>query len=148
MYHHILITTDGSELAQQGVVHGLALAAAVGAQVTLLTVTPPYPIMAGMMGEGAYTPASVLEDYDRAQREQAEAVLKAAEASASADLTVRTQHIANAQPADAIIRAAQEIGCDLICMASHGRRGIRRMLLGSQAAQVVSQSPVPVLIVR
>lgn len=78
MYHHILITTDGSELAQQGVVHGLALAAAVGAQVTLLTVTPPYPIMAGMMGEGAYTPASVLEDYDRAQREQAEAVLKAA----------------------------------------------------------------------
>lgn len=148
MYRHILITTDGSELAQYGVTHGLALAAAVGAQVTLLTVTPPYPIITGMMGEGAYTPARVLEDYDTAQREQAETVLKAAKASASADLTLRTQHISNAQPADAIIGAAKEFGCDLICMASHGRRGIRRILLGSQASQVVSQSSVPVLIVR
>ena len=78
MYKHILITTDGSENAGLGLEHGIALASSIGAAVTILTVTPPFPIAAAAMGAGAYTPAAVLEGYDQAQRETAERILEAA----------------------------------------------------------------------
>lgn len=148
MYQHILVTTDGSEQAQQGVNHGLTLARALGAQVSVLTVTPPFPTVAGMLGEGAYTPVSVLEEYDTAQQVQANSILSAATAQMPPALRFNTKHIRDAQPAEAIVRYAAEQGCDLICMASHGRRGLRRVFLGSQAAEVFAQSSVPVLIVR
>lgn len=76
MYNHILITTDGSENAGLGLEHGIALASSIGAAVTILTVTPPFPIAAAAMGAGAYTPAAVLEGYDQAQRETAERILR------------------------------------------------------------------------
>lgn len=148
MYQHILLTTDGSELAGHGVNHGLALAKALGAKVSLITVTPPFPVVLGVMGEGAYTPTAVLQDYDAAQQAQAQAILQAATAEVPPTIKLHTQHVSDAQPAEAILRYAMEQGCDLICMASHGRRGLKRVLLGSQAAEIVSQSPIPVLIVR
>src|SRR5690606_36948682 len=76
MYKHILVTTDGSANAGLGLEHGIALASSIGAAVTILTVTPPFPIAAAAMGAGAYTPAAVLEGYDQAQRETAERILE------------------------------------------------------------------------
>ena len=149
MYKHILITTDGSDFALQGVDHGLALAAAIGAKVTILTVTAPFPVIAGVMGDANYASAEMFEEYDRSQREIAEQLLAEMVTRAAAQhVAAETVHVPNSGPADAIIRTAKERECDLICMASHGRRGLKRMLLGSQAAEVVSHSPVPVLIIR
>lgn len=149
MYKHILISTDGSETANLGVDHGLALASATGAAVTLLTATSPFPVVDAAMGAGTYQPVSVLNEYEDAQAQAAAEILKAAAQKAEAlGVTVKTLHIANAFPADAILENAKSLGCDLICMASHGRRGVKRMLLGSQASEVVSRSTIPVLIVR
>ncbi len=149
MYKHILITTDGSDFSLQGVDHGLALAAATGAKVTVLTVTQPFPLLVGIMGEASYASAEMMQDYDRSQKEMAGELLdKMAKRAAQKGVTADTRHIADAQAADAIIQSAQALGCDLICMASHGRRGLKRLLLGSQAAEVVAHAAVPVLIVR
>lgn len=149
MYKHILIATDGSDFALQGVDHGLALAAALGAKVTILTATPPFPVIAGVMGDAHYASAEMMQDYDRSQREIAEQLLADMVTRAAAHKVVPdTVHVAISGPADAIIRIAKERDCDLICMASHGRRGLKRMLLGSQAAEVVSHAAVPVLIIR
>lgn len=149
MYKHILITTDGSDFSLQGVDHGLALAAATGAKVTVLTVTQPFPLMVGIMGEASYASAEMLQDYDRSQREMAAELLdKMTKRAAEKGVTADSRHIADAQAAGAIIQTAQDLGCDLICMASHGRRGLKRLLLGSQAAEVVAHAAVPVLIVR
>lgn len=149
MYKHILITTDGSELAQHGVDHGLALARATGAAVSVLTVTAPFPVMTSVMGEMAYTSAEVFSDYEKSQAEAAGKILGAVEAAAQAQgVSAKVLHIADALPAEAILRAAGEQGCDLICMASHGRRGLKRLLLGSQTAEVVARAEVPVLVVR
>ena len=149
MYNHILITTDGSENAGLGLEHGIALASSIGAAVTILTVTPPFPIAAAAMGAGAYTPAAVLEGYDQAQRETAERILEAAaERARHAGVSATALHVPDATPADTILERAEALGCDLICMASHGRRGLKRMLLGSQAPEVVTRSALPVLVVR
>lgn len=149
MYKHILITTDGSDFSLQGVDHGLALAAATGAKVTVLTVTQPFPLLVGIMGEASYASAEMMQDYDRSQKEMAGELLdKMTKRAAQKGVTADTRHIADAQAADAIIQSAQTLGCDLICMASHGRRGLKRLLLGSQAAEVVAHAAVPVLIVR
>ncbi|MBJ2153221.1 MULTISPECIES: universal stress protein [Paracoccaceae] len=149
MYKHILITTDGSENAGLGLEHGLTLASCIGAAVTILTVTPPFPIVAAAMGAGSYTPVAVLEGYDQAQRETAERILEAAaERARHAGVSVTALHVPDATPADAILERAEALGCDLICMASHGRRGLKRMLLGSQATEVVTRSAIPVLVVR
>lgn len=147
MYKHILITTDGSSMAQKGVDHGIALAKVTGARVTILTVTPPFPMLPGVMGEGSYASAAVLDDYDAGQRQAAEEILLPCQAQAEG-LDAKVLHIPDARPADAILRSADELDCDLICMASHGRRGVKRLLLGSQAAEVVAHSARAVLIVR
>jgi nucleotide-binding universal stress UspA family protein len=128
MYTHILISTDGSELAQKGVDHGLALADEFGSKVTIITVTDR------------------LEDTNT---RYAEAILSAAKAAAEKmELTVVTLHIPNAAPAAAIVDAAKAQGCDLIVMASHGYRGIKRVLLGSQTAEVIATAHIPVLVVH
>ena len=149
MYNHILITTDGSDFSLQGVDHGIALAKATGAKLTLVTVTQPFPLIAGGMGEAAYVSAEVMESYDQAQSAMASDLLEAAKARAAQQgLALETLHIPDAQAAAAILQAAKDLGCDLICMASHGHRGLKRLLLGSQAAEVVAHAPMPVLIVR
>ncbi|MDX3911156.1 MAG: universal stress protein [Sphingobium sp.] len=148
MYKHILIATDGSDVGQKGVDHGIALARDLRARVTLITVTEPYPVYAG--GEFGFVPSDALMgDYMSGQKEAATAMLSAAEkAAASAGLEVSTIHVAEAQPAEAIIEAAQSHGCDLVVMGSHGRRGIGRLALGSKTWEVVAHSHVPVLVVR
>lgn len=148
MYQHILIATDGSDVAQKGVDHGLSLAGSLGAKVTVITVTERFPVYAGAAGGWAPGPNEIAE-YDAAQKAGADAVLAAVKAAAdklgvAADLL----HVADGEPAEAIVEAVKSHQCSLIVMASHGRRGLGRLLLGSQTAEVLAHSPVPVLVVR
>ncbi|MDQ2633791.1 MAG: universal stress protein [Pseudomonadota bacterium] len=148
MYKHILIATDGSELARKGLEHGLALAAPLKAKVTVLTVSEPLRqemANAARMG-GIDDPAA---RYDQ----QIDAIMKerfafieerGAEHGVAADLA----HEIDGSPAEAIVRFARLKGCDLIVMASHGRRGVRKLLLGSQTSEVLANTTIPVLVVR
>jgi nucleotide-binding universal stress UspA family protein len=145
MYKHILIATDGSEVADKAVLHGLTLAKAVNASVTLLTVTEP--IWNAFPGEMAI--AFPYEDYQKAMAANADRILASvADAAKTKNVSFTVKHVKDQFPVDGIISAAQEGGCDLIVMASHGRRGLKRMMLGSQAAAVVVSSTIPVLIYR
>lgn len=146
MYTHILIPTDGSELAHKGVSHALSLAKALGSRVTIITATEPYP---RVYGDG-WTPGP--EDYKRFEEENNKGAAEIlAKVKAEADrmgVPAQTEYVANAHAATAIVEAAERLKCNLIVMSSHGRRGIVRMLLGSQTSEVLAHSPLPVLIVR
>jgi nucleotide-binding universal stress UspA family protein len=145
MYKHILIATDGSDLAHKAVVQGFALAKAIGAKVTAVTVTEPWTaVVPGEMGM-----AFPVEDYEKGATENATRILSAVrEEAEAAGISADTVHMSDQYPADGIIATAKEKGCDLIVMASHGRRGLSRLLIGSQANQVVVHSEVPVLVIR
>ncbi|MES2086126.1 MAG: universal stress protein [Pseudomonadota bacterium] len=146
MYQHILISTDGSEVAQKGLDHGLALAKGLGAKVTILTVTERLPAHARI--DGGLTAFSY-EDYAAGQKEAADKVLAAArEAASRAGVEAHTVYLENVVPAEAIIETATSRNCSLIAMSSHGRRGLGRLVLGSVTAEVLARSPVPVLVVR
>lgn len=145
MYKHILIATDGSELAHKAVVQGFGLAKAVGAKVTVVTVTEPWTaVVPGEMGM-----AFPVDEYEKGASENAGNILAAIRREAyAAGVACETVHMADQYPADGIIATAKDRACDLIVMASHGRRGLSRLLIGSQANQVVVHSDVPVLVVR
>ncbi len=144
MYKHILIATDGSELAGKAVATGLALAKQLKAKVTAVTVTEPWTAM--MVGEPAF--AFPIEEYEKASAENAARILKGiTEEAKKQEIACDTVHVTDF-PADGIIATAKSKGCDLIVMASHGRKGIARVLLGSQATKVLTLSTVPVLICR
>ena len=148
MYKHILIASDGSDLADKAVEQGLDLAKGIGADVTIVTVTEPWsPMeMASRLEAGQN---NAVDEFERQASEQAAAIFARAEAGAQKrGLSVHTVHVTDQHPADGIVDAAARRGCDLIVMASHGRRGIRRLLLGSQALEVLAGAPIPVLICR
>jgi nucleotide-binding universal stress UspA family protein len=148
MYKHILIATDGSELANRALNHGLALAKEVKAAVTLVTVTQPWSAfdMAHKAREGNRDP---LHQFEEIAAASAKSVLDAAGQKAkAAGVACELVHAADQHPAEGIIATAEKNGCDLIVMASHGRRAVGRLLLGSQAVEVLAHSKVPALIVR
>jgi len=145
MYAHILIATDGSDLAQRAVEQGLALAKTLGSKVTAVTVTEPWT--AAVSGEWAV--AFPVEDYEKAAAANAEKVLDAVqEAAVRLGVTCDAVHVKDQYAAEGIVEEAKARGCDLIVMASHGRRGIARFILGSQATRVLAHSSVPLLICR
>jgi nucleotide-binding universal stress UspA family protein len=145
MYTHILIATDGSELAAKAVTQGLAIAKALGARATALTVTEPWVAVA----PGEVAMAFPVKEYDESVTANAARILKAVEDQAmSLAVPCDTVHVKDQFPAEGIIETATLHNCDLIVMASHGRRGLMRLLLGSQANKVLTQSTVPVLICR
>jgi nucleotide-binding universal stress UspA family protein len=145
MYTHILIATDGSELAGKAVAAGLELARHVNAKVTAVTATEPWSAM--MLGEPPAL-AFPIDEYEKAAAENARRILSAvAEEAKRQGVACETAHV-NDFPAEAIIDTAKAKGCDLIVMASHGRKGVARVLLGSQAVRVLTLSTVPVLVCR
>lgn len=145
MFQHILVSTDGSEVAEKGVEQGLALAKAFGARATIITVSESILPYAGV-GEVS---AEVYQDYALIQKEAADRTLASARAAAERlGVEAETVWQENVSPAEGIVTTAEERGCDLIAMASHGRRGLRRLILGSVAAEVLARSPVPVLVAR
>lgn len=145
MYKHFLIATDGSELAQKAVDQGLALARALGARVAAVHVTQPWTSVA--VGEVAVVLPP--ENYDRMVEDTAQNVLAdVAMAAKTAGVACETLHVKDRLPAEGILEAAAAQGADLIVMSSHGRTGLARLLLGSQANEVLHKSTVPVLICR
>ena len=145
MFKHILIPTDGSDLSRKAVRYGVQLAKASGAKVTALTVTDPY--LAATM-DAVLIPVGE-EDYEEQSRLLAERAMEqvkmAADAAGVPCETIREVHD---QPYRAIIDAAHALNCDLIVMASHGRRGISALLLGSETVKVLTHSTIPVLVYR
>lgn len=148
MYKHILIATDGSELARKGLEHGLFLAKPLGAKVTVLTVSEPMrPEMANAARLGG------VDDPVARYDQQIDAIMKerfafiqqrANEHGVAVDLEHEIDH----SPAEAIVRFAKLKDCDLIVMSSHGRRGLQKVLLGSQTSEVLVNTTIPVLVVR
>jgi nucleotide-binding universal stress UspA family protein len=145
MYKHLLIATDGSELAQKAVAQRFALAKAVNAKVTIVTVSEPWTLAAPAEVAIVYP----VEDYERAAAANASKILAdASAAGAKLQITCDTVHVKEEFPAEGIVETARARGCDLIVMASHGHRGLMRLVLGSQAHRVVTQSTTSVLICR
>ena len=140
MYTHILIPTDGSELAGKGVQHGVALAKLIGAKITILTVLPPDMITADR---------EVDEIRKASKQKHAEEVLGAvATQTQTAGVACETIQVEHEHPYQAIINTADSKGCDLIVMASHGRRGISSIVLGSETVKVLTHCKIPVLVYR
>jgi len=148
MYDRILISTDGSELASKGLRHGLALAAALRVPVVVITVTEPWmPAFDDALALSA-DPAMQAE-YREGCALSAQRILEDAVGHASAaGVACETVHVPDGFPSDAIVKAAADHKVGLVVMASHGRRGLGRVLLGSQTQAVLAHSPVPVLVVR
>lgn len=146
MYTHILISTDGSDVAREGLDQGLALAKSLGAKVTIVTVTERMPVYYGL---DAGVAAVAYDGYGASQRDAAQKTLAAAkDAAVRLGVTADTVLLENVLPAEAILDAAKTHGCNLIAMASHGRRGLGRLVMGSVTAEVLAHSPVAVLVVR
>jgi nucleotide-binding universal stress UspA family protein len=150
MYKHILIGTEGSEIGDRAVAHGIALARTTGAQVTVVTVTQAWSAvdLALEASKNRRNPNPVLQ-FEEMAAEGAKRILDAAAAKAkAAGVAYKVVHVANRHAAEGIIETAEKIGADLIVMGSHGRRGINRLILGAQAYEVLSHCKVPALIVR
>ena len=149
MYANILLSTDGSEVARNGVRHGIALAKALNAKVTVITVTEPMYIDYGGGHDGGYIPPQEeVDNYEAASKASAGRVLDGARAMAEQiGIAAEFLHVTNGHPATAIVETAKSRGCDLIVMASHGRRGLRKFFLGSQTSEVLADGSLPVLVV-
>jgi nucleotide-binding universal stress UspA family protein len=148
MYGRILIATDGSELASKAVTQGISLAKQLNAQVCIATVTEAWAAsdLARAARHGNQNP--IVQYEEMAAAAAAHILDGAAQVAKAAGVKFETVHVRDQHPAEGIIAAANDKACDLIVMASHGRRGLGRLLLGSQAYEVLTHSKVPALIVR
>ncbi|WP_170480779.1 universal stress protein [Ruegeria arenilitoris] len=148
MYKKILIATDGSELAQRAVEQGISLAKSLNASVMFVTVTELWSPLE-MAGAAELGSQDAVRGYEDAAAQSAKEILKQAnELAASAGIASETRHIADRRPAEGILDTAELYDCELIVMASHGRRGLQKMLVGSQTSEVIALSKRPVLVVR
>lgn len=146
-YRRLLVPTDGSELSDRAVEQAVGLASALGAEVRFLHVQISFPI--SLVGVGELVEPSTIDALVTAARQRAETILGAAmavadQAGVKAESSVQT----NPMPHRVIVEAAQQQGCDLIVMASHGRKGLEGLLIGSETQRVLTHSPCPVLVVR
>jgi nucleotide-binding universal stress UspA family protein len=145
MYQRILVPLDGSVTAERGLREAIDLAALTHAVLHLLYVTDDFQVLAGMGSiEGFQDTLDGLRRYGDALLAKARAAC--AEAGVRAEASLR--ELTHETVADAIVAEARESACDLIVMGTHGRRGIRRLTMGSQAELVLRGSPTPVLLVR
>jgi nucleotide-binding universal stress UspA family protein len=148
MFKRILIATDGSELADKAVQQGLALAKALNAKATAVTVTEPWDALS-MAAIAEVRMPNPIADYEERMAAAANSILwSVAEKAKKLDVPCATVCVKDRRPAEGIIETAQAQLCDLIVMASHGRRGVARLLLGSVTSRVVALGPMPVLICR
>ncbi len=145
MYRNILVTTDGSEFSERAFAHAVELAKVSKARLTAVTVTAPLEYIAF---EGVVYPDDP-ERFKQITTAHAEAALDAvANVARVAGVECERVHIENPYPYEGIIATAKEKGCDLIVMASHGRRGLSALLLGSETQKVLTHSTIPVLVYR
>jgi nucleotide-binding universal stress UspA family protein len=148
-YKHILVPTDGSNLSLKAAKEAAALARHVGAKITALYVIAPY--MPPLTADGAML---VQHGYDQkayktaTEKHAANALAQVAKVAAAAKVKCAQLHVMDPQPWSGIIGAAKKSKCDLIVMASHGRRGLAGLLLGSETTKVLTHSKTPVLVCR
>jgi nucleotide-binding universal stress UspA family protein len=148
MYKHILLPTDGSKLSAKAVKQGIQFAKSIGAKVTALHVTPVYR---AMMDEGFVMPAAATfkKRFEEESLKRSKVVLEGVKVEAlAAGINCEGVSVVGDLPYDAIIKQAKKAKCDLIMMASHGRKGLSSILLGSETAKVLTHSTIPVLVVR
>jgi nucleotide-binding universal stress UspA family protein len=149
MYAHILVATDGSELAGRALDHALGLAKTLGSALTVVTVTEPAALVGGGYGVMAGTAFDPIPELIEAQQEAAKGLLaKARQTATAAGVDIKTVYVSDSFPADGIISTANSEGAELIVMGSHGRRGLGRLLLGSQTSNVLAHTTIPVLVTR
>ncbi|MGE4111535.1 MAG: universal stress protein, partial [Burkholderiales bacterium] len=147
-FKHILLPTDGSNLADRAIVRGMALAKTVGAKLTLLTVVPEFRMIAD---ESFAVPmsAELKSRYEKEAKARAAKKLETVrQRMTRAGLKSDVVLIASDLPYQQIIAVAGKRKCDLVVMASHGRRGLTGLLLGSETVKVLTHSKIPVLVVR
>jgi nucleotide-binding universal stress UspA family protein len=148
MYKHILIPTDGSQTAAKAVSAGIDFARESGASITFFTAVPEYevPLASEVM---AHKPVMSLEEHERRSAEKARAILAPAlERARTCGVAFDADHALSNKPYEAIIDAARRQGCDAIFMASHARKGLSRLVHGSQTIDVLTHSDIPTLVVR
>ena len=144
MFKQILLPTDGGELSMKAVRHGMQLAKQVGAKATALVVRRP---LREFVAEGITIP--VPEEAQADYAKQMDKLLDAARQDAkAAGVDCEAIQVVNDEPWRGIIETAKSRGCDLICMSSHGRRGMSAFLLGSETQKVLTHTTVPVLVYR
>ena len=145
MYKKILVPTDGSELSDQAVKAAIDFARLCHADIVALSIAEPYPLIPAAEGAMVIDPGFEIDTLEESAREN---VAKVAREVAAANLTCIPLTTCSMVPADEIIRIANEQGCDLIFMASHGRRGLSRLLAGSVTQHVLAYSSIPVMVLR
>lgn len=145
MYKKILVPTDGSDLAGQAVAAAIDYARASGGTVVAFSVAQPYPLLPAVDGAMMIDPGLDSTELQQLAQQTVEAVAGLAKA---AGVACEAHTALSFLPYEEIIRAADEYGCDVIFMASHGRRGLSRLLAGSQTQKVLAYAKVPVLVLR
>jgi len=147
MYKHILLPADGSEVSARAVDHCVKLAKSCGARLTAVVVVAH--AFRDTSGFGGHLLKQYLGEREAEIKAEAQAVVdKVASAAKAAGVTAGTEVVLDESPYTGIIAAADKLGCDLIVMASHGRRGLGAVVLGSETTKVLTHSKVPVLVVR
>jgi nucleotide-binding universal stress UspA family protein len=145
MLKKILVPTDGSELSRKAIDGALEMASRLGASLVGVTVTEPYPYSA----LSDYSPRESYDGYNtRVKREASERLSVITELAEKAKVRVETEIRSSLSPYEEIIATAKERGCDSIFMASHGRRGLTGVLLGSETHKVLTHSTIPVMVFR
>ena len=144
MYQHILVPTDGSDISQKAIAQAVALARALGSTLYTLSVRDPFPY-ASVTEIQTVSPQEFIDAQERIARLRVAAV---AETCRAAELACETHVVEAEHPWEAIIDCARQHACDLIVMASHGRRGVSALLLGSETQKVLTHTTIPVLVVR
>ncbi|MRR49720.1 MAG: universal stress protein [Rhodocyclaceae bacterium] len=147
MFKHLLVPTDGSTLSTETVRRAVSFAKEAGSSITFFFAKPEYPI--AVYGEGALIDPTTPDKFAEMADAQANEVLVACKKVAEeAGVPCSTTSLVSDIPYEAIIDAAETCGADLIFMASHGRRGISGLLLGSETQKVLTHSKIPVLVFR
>ena len=147
MYKNILVATDGTRLSGKAITHAIELAKALGAGLTAFYASPDYPLP--VYAEGAIVEPMTRREYAALCKDEADRILGAVAAKAkSARVALNAVHVVNSTPWRAILAAARRHRCDAIVMASHGRRGVSALLLGSETQKVLTHSKIPVVVVR
>ena len=146
MYRNILIATDGSDLAEKAVSHGMSLAKAVGAKVTALIVEAPFNVFSVPESQIRQMSAAFAQHAEHVKQHAAKVLNRIADVAKAAGVPCDTVQLEDDQPYRAIIKTAEDKGCDVIVMASHGRSGISAVLLGSVTNKVLTHTNIPVLV--
>lgn len=144
MYDRILVPTDGSDVTGKAIQTAVGLARKLGSELYAISVKEPFPYSA--ISEMQPTPPQ--EFFDAQERIAFSRVQQVVDAAQAADLPCQAHTVEALHPWEAIVEHAKQHNCDLIVMASHGRRGMAALLLGSETQRVLTHSTVPVLVVR